>query len=156
GDLELNYRMHQKAGRAIERVLDAKHIPQITRNDAAYRLARIYFEKGYYINAAHALNLINGEAPKAIEDDIVMLRAQVEMTQRNFGNATRLLRRIRNSEKLKGYVPYNLGVALIQDGDLKRGAEQLNQVGQLQTDELQLIALRDKANLSLGNRLLEE
>lgn len=156
GDLELNYRMHQKAGRAIERVLDAKHIPQIVRNDAAYRLARIYFEKGYYINAAHALNLISGEVPKNIEDDVVMLRAQVEMTQRNFGNATRLLRRIRNSEKLKGYVPYNLGVALIQEGDLKRGAEQLNQVGQLQTDQLQLIALRDKANLSLGNRLLEE
>jgi hypothetical protein len=155
GDLELNYRMHQKAGRAIERVLDAKHIPQIIRNDAAYRLARIYFEKGYYINAAHALNLIGGEVPKAIEEDVIMLRAQVEMTQRNFGGATRLLRRIRASEKLKGYVSYNLGVALIQEGDLKRGAEQLNQVGQLQTDELQLIALRDKANLSLGNRLLE-
>lgn len=156
GDMELRYRMHQKAGRAIERVLNAENIPQAVRNDAAYRLARIYFEKGHYVNARHALELIRGEVPRNIQDNIGMLHAQVEITQRNFETAARLLRGIRDSEDLKGYVPYNLGVALIEAGQFKKGAEQLNQVGLMQADEPSLIALRDKANLVLGNRLLEE
>lgn len=156
GDLELRYRMHQKAGRAVERVLHAENIPQTVRNDAAYRLARIYYAKGHYVNALHALDLIRGEVPEDIQGDIVMLRAQVEITQRNFDTAAKLLRGIRDSGELKGYVPYNMGVALIEAGQLRKGAEQLDQVGLLQTDEPALIALRDKANLVLGNRLLEE
>jgi hypothetical protein len=156
GDLELRYRMHQQAGRAIERVLNAENVPQAVRNDAAYRLARIYYEKGYYVNALHVLDRIQGEIPLEIQDDIVMLRAQVEITQRNYDNAVRLLRGIRDSEDLNGYASYNLGVALIEAGQLRKGAEQLDQVGSMATGDPALIALRDKANLVLGNRLLEE
>ncbi|HEX7028332.1 MAG TPA: hypothetical protein VF268_13910, partial [Gammaproteobacteria bacterium] len=116
GDLELRYRMHQQAGRAIERVLNAENVPQAVRNDAAYRLARIYYAKGHYVNALHALDRIQGEIPVAIQDGIVMLRAQVEITQRNYDTAARLLRGIRDAETLKGYAPYNLGVALIEAG----------------------------------------
>lgn len=155
GDLELRYRMHQKAGRAIEQVLNADGVSRAVRNDAAYRLARLYYTEGRFVNARQALDLIKGEVPEAIRDDIVMLRAQVEITQRNFDVAAKLLRGIRDSDTLKGYAPYNLGVALIEAGQLKKGAEQLDQVGQLQTGEPALVALRDKANLVLGNRLLE-
>ncbi|MGI9220567.1 MAG: hypothetical protein ACR2QS_05970 [Woeseiaceae bacterium] len=44
GDFELRYRMHHRAGRAIEAVLDAA-VDDVIRNDAAYRLARIHFQK---------------------------------------------------------------------------------------------------------------
>ncbi len=156
GDLELNYRMHQKAGRAIQRVLDASHIAQPIRNEAAYRLAKIYFAKGYYVNAMHALQLIDGEVPKDIKDKITMLLAQVHMTQRNDETAVDLLQSLRRSKQVAGYAPYNLGVALIRAGFLKQGADQLNAVGQLPGNSREIVALRDKANLTLGNRLLEE
>ena len=44
GDFELNYRMHHRAGHAITAVLEGAVDEQV-RNDAAYRLARIHFQK---------------------------------------------------------------------------------------------------------------
>ena len=50
GDFELAYRMHQRAGRALKRVIDGE-VPPPVRNGALYRLARIYFQKDQPINA---------------------------------------------------------------------------------------------------------
>ncbi|HEX9135855.1 MAG TPA: hypothetical protein VF905_02780, partial [Nitrospirota bacterium] len=44
GDFELFYRMHQRAGRAIKAVIDG-NVDESVRNEAIYRLARIYFQK---------------------------------------------------------------------------------------------------------------
>src|SRR5262245_53711072 len=45
GDFELNYRMHHRAGRAIKAVLEGA-VDESVRNEAAFRLARIHFQKG--------------------------------------------------------------------------------------------------------------
>lgn len=156
GDLELHYRMHQRAGRAIQRVLDAEHVPRRARNEAAYRLARIYFEKGYYVNTVHALDLIQGDVDRDLARRADMLRAQAQMTQGNYETAVDLLRPISGKDGLDAYAAFNLGVALIRAGALERGARQLDQVGQMGAGRSELVALRDKANLTLGNRLLEE
>lgn len=155
GDLELRYRMHQRAGRAIQRVLDAENVPQPVRSEAAYRLARIYYAKSDYINASHALKLVKEPVPKHIADEVVLLKAQIEMTQGNFERAVELLRGIRKSEQVRGYAAYNLGVALIQAGDFSKGSSQLSEVGTMGGDTREMIALRDKSNLALGNYLLE-
>src|SRR5262245_13743760 len=47
GDFELNYRMHQRAGRAIKAVLEGA-VDESVRNEAAFRLARIHFQKGQF------------------------------------------------------------------------------------------------------------
>jgi hypothetical protein len=44
GDFELNYRMHHRAGRAIKAVLEGA-VDEAVRNEAAFRLARIHFQK---------------------------------------------------------------------------------------------------------------
>ena len=131
GDLELSYRMHQRAGRAIERVLDAENVPQPVRNEAAYRLARIYYAKGYYVNAAHALDLIKGEKSKSLAEREALLRGQVQMTQMNYRQAIKLLKPLRKSGELQGYSAFNLGIALLRDGQLQKGIKQLDEVGQL-------------------------
>ncbi|MBN1379178.1 MAG: tetratricopeptide repeat protein [Gammaproteobacteria bacterium] len=156
GDLELSYRMHQRAGRAIQRVLDAEGVPQSVRNEAAYRLARIYYAKGYYINAAHALDLIGGEVSKPLAERADLLRGQVQMTQMNYKQAIKLLKPLRKSSELNGYAAFNLGVAYLRDGQLQKGIAQLDEIGKLAGNDAETVALRDKANLTLGNRLLEE
>jgi len=62
GDFELNYRMHHRAGRAITAVLEGA-VDEVVRNDAAYRLARIHFQKGQLEDALYALDRITGEVP---------------------------------------------------------------------------------------------
>src|SRR5947208_1350271 len=50
GDFELDYRMHQRAGRAIKAVLEGA-VDEAVRNEAAFRLARIHLE-GPFSNQA--------------------------------------------------------------------------------------------------------
>ena len=78
GDFELRYRMHHRAGRAIRAVLEAAVDDRI-RNDAAYRLARIHFQKGQMEAAMQALGRIDGDIPRNIRDDIEFLRANVHL-----------------------------------------------------------------------------
>jgi tetratricopeptide (TPR) repeat protein len=76
GDFELRYRMHHRAGRAIKAVLEGS-VDEVIRNDAAYRLARIHFQKGQMEDAMLALDRIEGEIPRGIRDDINFLRANI-------------------------------------------------------------------------------
>src|SRR4249919_652413 len=80
GDFELNYRMHQRAGRAIKAVLEGT-VDEAVRNEAAFRLARIHFQKGQFDDAMYALARIQGKVPEEIKDDIEFLRANVLMAQ---------------------------------------------------------------------------
>src|ERR1700690_671096 len=66
GDFELRYRMHLRAGRAIKAVLDAD-VEQPVKNEAAFRLARIEFQKDHPEDALLALERINGAAPEGIK-----------------------------------------------------------------------------------------
>ena len=75
GDFELNYRMHHRAGRAIRAVLEGNVDPAV-RNEAAFRLARIHFQKDQPEDALHALERIEGEVPEAIADEVGFLRAR--------------------------------------------------------------------------------
>ena len=54
GDFELNYRMHHRAGRAIKAVLEGA-VDEAVRNEAAFRLARIHFQKDQLDDAQNAL-----------------------------------------------------------------------------------------------------
>ena len=52
-------------------------VDEAVRNEAAYRLARIHFQKDQLDDALHALERIHGEVPEEIRDDIEFLRANV-------------------------------------------------------------------------------
>src|SRR5207237_4953648 len=78
GDFELNYRMHHRAGRAIKAVLEGA-VDEAVRNEAAFRLARIHFQKGQFDDALHALERIQGTMPAQIGDDVEFLRANILM-----------------------------------------------------------------------------
>src|SRR5262245_42333027 len=86
GDFELNYRMHQRAGRAIKAVLEGA-VDESVRNEAAFRLARIHFQRSQLDDALHALGRIQGTVPVEIRDDIEFLRANVYMATGRAGES---------------------------------------------------------------------
>src|SRR5215813_11850574 len=115
GDFELNYRMHQRAGRAIKAVLEGA-VDEAVRNEAAFRLARIHFQKGQFEDAQDALGRIHGVVPTEIRDDVEFLRANIDMATSRPGDAVKVLQQVRSDDNLAGFVAYNLGIALFQDG----------------------------------------
>jgi tetratricopeptide (TPR) repeat protein len=154
GDFELQYRMHHRAGRAIKAVLEG-NVAEPVRNEAAFRLARIHFQKDQPHDALQALEGISGRIPEDIRDDVEFLRANIYMAIGRPADAVDVLRRLRDSEGLKGFSSYNLGIALLQDGRLQEAVEQLDRAGQVKGRDRATLAIRDKSNLVLGTLLLE-
>jgi predicted nucleic acid-binding Zn-ribbon protein len=153
GDFELRYRMHLRAGRAIKAVLDAD-VDQPVKNEAAYRLARIEFQKDQPEDALRALERIQGTVPDNIRDDIEFLRANVYLALGRPGDAADVLRRLQGAQSLKGFAAYNLGIALLQSGHSPEGLRQLDKAGQVDSRETATAAIRDKSNMVLGSLML--
>ena len=154
GDFELNYRMHHRAGRAITAVLEGA-VDEVVRNDAAYRLARIHFQKGQLEDALYALDRITGEVPEDIEDDIEFLRANIYTGLGRHTEAAEVLKGLQSAESLKGFAAYNLGIALLEDDRREAALEQLDRAGQIVSDDEPVLAIRDKSNFVLGTLLAE-
>src|SRR5512144_1044373 len=114
GDFELNYRMHHRAGRAIKAVLEGA-VDEAVRNEAAFRLARIHFQKGQLDDALHALGRIQGKVPEDIQDDVEFLRANVHMAKGQPSEAVKVLEHLQSDPSLAGFTAYNFGIALLQD-----------------------------------------
>lgn len=154
GDFELYYRMHKRAGRAIKAVIEG-NVEEKVRNEAIYRLAKIYYQKQQALNALHTIEKLNGEIPDKIKHEEPFLRAQIYIETGKFTDAINLLKTIEKEKSLQGYSGYNLGVALFQSGNEQEGILQLDKVGQIKSGDDRVQAMRDKANLVLGFRLLE-
>lgn len=155
GDFELAYRMHQRAGRAITAVIEG-NVAQPVRNEAVFRLARIYFQKDQPVNARYAVERIKGVVPDNIRDDLDFLRAQIFMANGRFAEAASALKDLQGAKGLEGFASYNLGIALIGDGKELEGRRYLDHTGQIETNDELTLAIRDKANLVLGSKLLNE
>ncbi len=154
GDFELSYRMHHRAGRAIKAVLEGA-VDEAVRNEAAYRLARIHFQKGQLDDALHALDRIQGTVPPDLTDDIEFLRGSIAMATGRPGEAVEVLAALRTGADLAGFAAYNLGIALLQDGRTAEALEQLDRSGRLAATDRAGLAVRDKSNLVLGSLLFE-
>lgn len=154
GDFELRYRMHLRAGRAIRAVLEAD-VDQPVKNEAAFRLARIEFQKDQPEDALNALERIHGTIPPDIKDDIEFLRANVYLALGRPADAVEVLRRLQSADDLQGFAAYNLGIALLQAGRTQEALRQLDKAGQIDSRAAPTAAIRDKSNMVLGSIMLQ-
>lgn len=86
-------------------------------------------------------------------------QAVARLTAALGGDALALLAMSQNGDLSIHYLRYNLAVALVrnnQPDDAARARSLLDQVGQLKADSTEARALRDRANLSLGDWLLRD
>ena len=155
GDFELRYRMHHRAGRAIKAVLEGA-VDEAVRNDAAYRLARIHFQKNQIADALRALDRIDGKIPNSIRDDIEFLRANIYLAEGKPEDSLDVLKKLQGSDDYGGFAAYNLGIAYLDGGQKNAALEQLERAGQIVTNDPAELAIRDKSNLVLGTIYLED
>ena len=155
GDFELAYRMHQRAGRAITAVIEG-NVDEPARNEAIFRLARIYFQKNQPVNALYAVDRIRGAVPEKIRDNLAFLRAQILMANGRFDEAERILKDLQGAKSLEGFSTYNLGVALLKNGKELEGRQYLERTGRINSNDDLTLAIKDKSNLVLGSKMLEE
>ncbi|MBT8120875.1 MAG: hypothetical protein KJN89_14260 [Gammaproteobacteria bacterium] len=167
GELEMQYRMNQRAGRAIQAVL-GEGIDLAIRNQAALALARVFYKKNDPQSTLYALDLIRdepdksryqekysldilrGKEPETFKTDVAYLKALASIDTGQFAQAVEILQGLKKEKTLKGYVLYNLGIALIQSGNEKEGLLVLDELGKMELSDNGLLALKDKTNLKLA------
>jgi Flp pilus assembly protein TadD len=146
--------MHHRAGRAITAVLEGD-VDESIRSEAAYRLAKIHFEKGQLTDAQRALARIEGRVPAELRNDVEFLRANIYLATGRSTDAEDILKRLQRADDLTGFAEYNLAIAFLQEGRAGDALVQLEKAGQVKATDDPTRAIRDKANLVRGTLLLE-
>jgi hypothetical protein len=155
GDFELYYRMHQRAGRAIRAVIEG-NVKESVRNEAIYRLARIYFQKDQPGKASEAVERIKGNVPEKVRPEISFLKANIDMALGKNADAAKILKDLQGEKSLEGFSTYNMGIALLRSGNEKSGRDFLDKAGHILSDDPATLAIKDKANLVFGEKLLAD
>ncbi len=173
GELEMQYRMNQRAGRAIQAVL-GEGIDLAIRNQAALALARVFYKKNDPASTLYALELIRdepdrsryqekysldvlrGKEPETFKTDVAYLKALASIDTGQFTQAVDILQGLKGEKILKGYVIYNLGIALIQSGNEKEGLRVLDELGKMEFSDNGLLTLKDKTNIKLAYYYLDK
>lgn len=173
GDIELQYRMNQRAEKAIQAVL-GNGVDLATRNQAALALARMFYRKNDAVSALYALDLIKddveksryeeqysldllrGKEPETFETDVAYLRALASIDTGQFSEAVNILRSLKDEKSLEGFVLYNLGIALLHAGEQEQGLAVFDELGRMDTDDNGIRAIKDKTNLKLAYLYLDE
>ncbi|WP_405233870.1 tetratricopeptide repeat protein [Lentisalinibacter salinarum] len=155
GGLYLSYGQHEEASLIFERLLAESTDPSI-RDRTWFFLAKIRFQRGYHRDAELALAEIRDALPEELEAERRMLAAQVLMGQERYPEVIDKLADWRGPGDWLAYARYNLGVALVRNGQLAEGAALLDEVGRTTADSEELRSLRDKANVALGYSYLQD
>jgi hypothetical protein len=154
GGLYLSYGLHKEAGEVFAQLIE-RGARQPVRDRAWYFLAKIRYQRGFAAQAEEALARIEQPLPGELEEDRVLLHANLLMARNDFVAATKLLEGAEKQTRGRQYARYNLGVALIRSGQAERGAKLLDELGRAPAADEELRALRDRANVALGYSALQ-
>jgi hypothetical protein len=155
GGLFLSYGLHREAGEVFAKLIE-RGAPPPVRDRAWYFLAKIRYQRGLLTEATHALEQIGGRLPGELQEDRVLLQANVLLARARFAEAGQVLDAVAKAPGASNYVRYNLGIALLGSGDFARGTALLDEVGKMPVSGDEYRGLRDKANVALGFASLQE
>ena len=151
GGLYLSLGQHREAREIFERLLADALTPPAVRDRAWFYLGKVLYASGLFEQSERALRSTTGASLSVdLESERRLLLAQGYMYRGLFDKAIAELDGWQGPDEWTAYGRFNLGVALVRANRSDRGHAMLDQVGLLQTEDDELLALRDKANLALG------
>jgi tetratricopeptide (TPR) repeat protein len=155
GGMYLSYGHHLEAAEIFERLLAENARPEV-RDRTWFFLAKIWKQRGYLEKSEFALQQLGDSLPDNMLRESKMLHAQILIDSGRYGEAVAQLVRWKGRTEWASYAQFNLGVALVRNGDVETASGILNELGTINAHNEELAALRDKANLALGYSLLQE
>jgi tetratricopeptide (TPR) repeat protein len=155
GGMFLSYGHHLEAAGIFERLL-ADNVRLDVRDRTWFFLAKIWKQRGYLDKAETALAQLSEDLPDDMLREARMLHAQILIDSGRYGEAVAQLARWRGRTEWSRYAQFNLGVALVRNGDVETASGILNDLGSMSPYNEETASLRDKANLALGYSLLQD
>lgn len=155
GGMYLSYGHHLEAAEIFEQLL-ADNVDSDIRDRTWFFLAKIWYQRGYLEKSRQALSYIEGELPKNLQREALMLDAQILIDAGEYDAAITKLTNWKGKTEWASYAKFNIGVALVRSGRVDEAARLLEDLGNLDPFNSELMSLRDKANLALGYALLQD
>ena len=155
GGMYLSYGHHLEAADIFERLL-AGNVDTDIRDRTWFFLAKIWYQRGYLDKAREALATIEGELPRNLQREALMLDAQIMIDAGEYDAAIAKLQDWKGRTEWASYAKFNVGVALVRSGRVDEAAKLLDDLGDMDPYNEELTSLRDKANLALGYALLQD
>ena len=155
GGLYLSYGLHREAAEIFERLIAQGAAPAV-RDRAWFYLAKIRYQRGYHAEAEAALAHIGDALAPELVDERSVLAALLLMTRAEYAQAAEQLKRVPSQSDWSLYARYNLGIALIRGDEPEAGTRLLDDIGRLPATGEERRALKDKANVELAYRSLQD
>lgn len=154
GGMLLSYGLHREAGEIFAQLIDRSATPAV-RDRAWFYLAKIRYQRGFLAEAQEAMARIEKNLPPALEDERVLLQANLLLARGDYAAAAEVLKGPAAKAEAGQYARFNLGVALVKGGDAKAGSAMLDELGKAPAVTEEFRSLRDKANVALGFTALQ-
>ena len=164
GGLYLSYGLHNEAEAIFQNVIDEGASAPV-RDRAWFFLGKIRYQKQLFIEAEAALGRVGNSLDESLQEEFRTLQSNLLMAQKKYHEAIHSLLGIKKHNETKhdlidlgdaNYAWFNLGVAMIRAGEVQEGNQLVKQVSELRTNDSNMKALRDKANLALGYSLIKK
>lgn len=164
GGMYLANGAHHKAAEIFER-LGKSDQSQAVRNQAWLSLAQVQYQRGQTDAALTSLQRISGDLPSQAQQEFLLLSGMLHMQKGQFNEASDALRQLGKKSLVQQlseksvwatYGRFNLGVALFRQGKEAEGRKLLEELGAVEADTEEGLALRDKANLTLAYHYLSK
>ena len=155
GGLYLSYGNHMRAAEIFDRLL-ADSVDPVIRDRTWFFLAKIWKQRSYFSEAQNALNNIGAALPEELETERQLMQAQLYIDRGEYDRAIRMLREWPEKTEWARYAQFNLGVALVRNGQVDEATQILDDLGGMRPYNEELNSLRDKANLALGYAYLQD
>ena len=159
GGMLLSYGLTKEAGQIFARLIDKGASPTV-RDRAWFFLAKIRYQRGYLPEAENALAQVENNLPTQLEEERILLQANLLMTHGDYTAAAKVLNTMSLKATSSRYARYNLGVALLKlhetPRSIARGVSILDDVGRMSAENEEFRSLRDRANVALGFSALSE
>jgi hypothetical protein len=154
GGLLLDWGQHDEAAEVFER-LAAQHPAH--RDRAWTLLARARWQRGRIDEAEAALARVQAPLPGELDDERVLLQAQIHLARGRPAEAAALLQGLSEGKpvdgRLRGATPlarHNHAIALLQAGQFDAARAALDKIGRERVPNEEQRVLRDRANLTLA------
>ena len=152
-DLYYGYELYEESRDLFARLLTAE-VSDAVQNRIWFNLGRLRYEQGFNDQARDLLARINDTLPANIEAERKYLLTNLYLDNRQYDEAADVSNGIASDSIWRLYARYNLAVSVIEEDEYQQGRRLLEKIGQSVSNSAEELALRDRANLSLGLKQL--
>jgi len=149
GELLLSYGLHRGAEDVLLG-LDKDNRTADIQDHAWLDLATANYKRGLFEDAEKALRQIGNKLSKEGQERRLALQGALQMARREYAEAAATFRKLSSNSDWGSYGTYNLGMALLNAGQVERGVRELDKVGSRNFSSSEMRSLKDQANLALG------